>query len=163
MASTEFVPISDDCRSELMTLLDSVSRNVVKDVREKQIIKKFWLSCWNLVPCLNEVETRHAEADMALRQRHQWPNLTLKSTHKDICDLHLHHTVLIGISPTSLKQWTPRLWLLNKNAMNNLFGEPLAPSVAWPYVVDGTYGFAEILCWYVVIINVALVSDPGWF
>jgi len=41
MTSTEFVPISDGCRTELIILLDSVSRDAVKGVvREEQILNK---------------------------------------------------------------------------------------------------------------------------
>jgi len=69
--------------------------------------------------------------------------LTLQATHKDICDPHLQHTILFGKSPTSLKSWTPKSSSLNKNATNNLFGASLAPSVAQPYVVDGTCGLEK--------------------
>jgi len=88
------------------------------------------LVCWNQTLCLIDVEARHAEADMALRHCHQLPPLTPVSTHQEICDRHLQDTILLEISPTSFKNWTPTLWSLNKNVINNLFETPLVPSVA---------------------------------
>jgi len=78
--------------------------------------------------------------------------------HQDICEPHLQHTILLGINPTSFKNCTPMLCSLNKNTRNNLFGTPLVPSVGRLYVIAGTYGLAAICCWYVAMIDVALVS-----
>jgi len=43
-----------------------------------------------------------------------------------------------------------------KNAINKLRGTQMAPSIALQYVVDGTYVFAVIRCWCIVIMAVAL-------
>ena len=84
--------------------------------------------------------------------------LTQASTHQDIYFLHLQHATLLGISPTSFQNWSTPSWSLNKNAMNNLLGTPLAPSVALQYVVEGMYGFSLIRSGYVLIIDVTLLS-----
>ena len=60
------------------------------------------------------------------------------STHQDIWDPYLQHTILL-INPTSFKNWTPTSWLLNRNAGNNLLGTLFAPSVARPNVVEQMY------------------------
>jgi len=84
---------------------------------------KFRLICWNQVPCLIEIEALHAEGHTALWHGHRQPSLTLASTDQDTCDLHIQHTTLLVISPTSFQNWTPTSWSLNKNAMNNLLGK----------------------------------------
>jgi len=65
------------------------------------------------------------------------------------------NTVLIGISLTYFKKWMPTSGSLNRNAMNNLFA--LAPSVARPNVVHGTFGFSWRRRWYVSITEVTRV------
>jgi hypothetical protein len=66
--STEFGPLSNGCRIELMLLLDSVSRNAVNDVREQNLheVKVILLK----PSTVSEIEARHAEADTALRHCH---------------------------------------------------------------------------------------------
>jgi hypothetical protein len=49
------------------------------------------------------VEAEHAEADMILQHRHWYTSLRYVSTHQDIWDPHLHHTIPFR----SFKKWTP--------------------------------------------------------
>jgi hypothetical protein len=62
------------------------------------------LLCRNHEPCLIDVAAEHAEADVLLRHRHRQPSLRLMSTHQDVCDPYLQHTILLGIRPTALKK-----------------------------------------------------------
>ena len=80
--------------------------------------------------------------------------------HQDIYDPHLQYTILLGISRSSFKNWTPTptSGSLNKKAIKNLLPTPLAPSVERPNVVDGTYGFSLMRHWYVWISDVTRVS-----
>jgi len=80
---------------------------------------KFSLLDRSLVPCIIEVETRHSEVDTALRHRQPKETLTLRLTQKDICDPHLQHIMLLGISPTSFKNLKPKPLSLNSNGINN--------------------------------------------
>jgi hypothetical protein len=59
------------------------------------------------------------------------------------------NTVLLEISLTSFKKWTPTSGSLNRNDINNLLATPSANSVARPDDVDGTYVFSWWHRWYV--------------
>ena len=91
-------------------------------------------------------------SDIAIGNRH------IMLTHQDIWNLHLQHTTLLRISPTSFKNWTPTSELLNRNVRNNLLATPLAPSVALPNVAEGTYGLELRRRWYSSITEVTRTS-----
>jgi hypothetical protein len=66
MTSLQSLALSDGCRTELMLLLNSVSRNAANDVvREEQKLHEVQVTL--LKPrTVTEIDARHAEADTAL-------------------------------------------------------------------------------------------------
>jgi hypothetical protein len=111
-----------------------------RTMSRKKTSVKLRVLCWNHELCLIDVEAEHAKADVIIQHRNRKPSLRLVPMHQDIWDLHLQHNILLGISPTSLKNWMPRSGSLNRNARNNLLVTPLALSIA-----EGTYGL-ELGC-----------------
>jgi hypothetical protein len=69
------------------------------------------------------------------------------STHQEIRDPHLRHTVLPRRSPTSLRKWTATSMSLKRKAKKKLCATPLDPRVARIYDVPGTNGIAVSLRW----------------
>jgi hypothetical protein len=65
-ASTEFGSLSNGWRTELMLLVDCMSRNATNDVVRSRTSIKFKLLCRNQVSCLIEIKARHAVADTAI-------------------------------------------------------------------------------------------------
>jgi len=86
-----------------MLLLDSVSKNAVNDVREEQNLHKIQVNLLKTITVPIEVEARNRGADIPIGDLPE-----VQSTNQAICDPHLQHTILPGISPRSFKNWKPR-------------------------------------------------------
>jgi hypothetical protein len=84
------------------------------------------------------------------------------STHQNIWDPHLQQSILLPISPTSFKKWTPKARYLNRDAINKLLASPLAPSVACQNALEGKHNMYLGRSFYVSITEITPISGMGF-
>ena len=146
--STEFGPISDGCRNEL----DSVSRNAANDVREEQNLHKFQVSLLKPSAMLN---WRWSTACGSRYGSQTSPSVTALDTSVDApgnlwSAFTAHHTT--WNEPHILQKLDANVVVTKQECYKQLIWNGIGAQCLRPCVVDETYGFTVIRCWYVVII-----------
>jgi len=151
---TEFGPISDGCRTQLLLLLDSVSRNAAIDVRDEQNLHKVQVTL--MKPSTVPNWGRNTACGSSYGHPTS-PSVTVLDTSVDAPG-HLwsaHHTA--WNQPHILQKPDSNVMVTTRESYKQLTWNTNGAQHR-AFKVDGTCDFWVIRCWYVWIIDVTRVS-----